>query len=129
MTRAKEHLYMTWTASRRLFGHSRWNAPSRFIEEAGIETGRTRRPVITTPPASVGYADAPAPEAPHHSDEVVEETNWMAFSVGMRVKHAEFGFGKIIEKSGTGDSLKVVVLFDSGAWKKLLVKYAGLERG
>ena len=52
----------------------------------------------------------------------------MAFSVGMRVRHAEFGPGKIIEKSGSGETLKVVVLFDTGQWKKLLVKYAGLER-
>jgi DNA helicase-2/ATP-dependent DNA helicase PcrA len=50
------------------------------------------------------------------------------FQVGMRVRHPEFGEGKIIEKSGIGDSLKVVVLFDSGQWKKLLIKYANLER-
>ena len=43
MTRAKNHLQITWTASRRLFGHSRWNAPSRFIEEAKIEVDRPRR--------------------------------------------------------------------------------------
>ena len=46
----------------------------------------------------------------------------------MRVRHPEFGEGKIIEKSGTGEGLKVMVLFDSGQWKKLLVKYANLER-
>src|SRR5262249_30260463 len=36
MTRAKKYLYLTWAANRRLFGHSRWSAPSRFIEEAGL---------------------------------------------------------------------------------------------
>jgi DNA helicase II / ATP-dependent DNA helicase PcrA len=125
MTRAKRELYLTWAASRRLFGRSRWNAPSRFIEEAGIDTGRPRTSVVTShlPATSVGET-----HVPHHSDEQVEETSFLAYSVGMRVKHAEFGLGKIIEKSGSGDSLKVVVLFDSGAWKKLLVKYAGLEK-
>src|SRR5262249_46243815 len=121
MTRAKQQLSLTWCASRRLFGHSRWNAPSRFIEEAGIDAGRPR-PTVSTAPAT-------EPERgplvrPHHSDEPVDETAFLAFSVGMRVRHSEFGLGKIIEKSGTGDSLKVVVLFDSGQWKKLLVKYA-----
>ena len=58
----------------------------------------------------------------------LDESTFLAFSVGSRVRHPEFGLGKIMEKSGTGDSLKVVVLFDNGQWKKLLVKYAGLER-
>ena len=40
MTRAKKWLYLTWASSRRLFGHSRWNAPSRFIQEAGLSTRR-----------------------------------------------------------------------------------------
>ena len=45
MTRAKDMLNITWTASRRLFGHARWNAPSRFIDEAKI----TRSPLYQHP--------------------------------------------------------------------------------
>ncbi|MFA5975805.1 MAG: UvrD-helicase domain-containing protein [Elusimicrobiota bacterium] len=119
MTRAKKRLHMTWCASRRLFGHTRWNAPSRFMEEAGIQTGRPKQAAPATP----GFQSSP-----HHSDQPGEETSLLAYSVGARVRHPEFGNGKIIEKSGTGDSLKVMVLFDSGQWKKLLVKYAGLEK-
>src|SRR5262249_14979887 len=107
------------------FGHSRWNAPSRFIEEAKIELDRPRRA------APMPAAEEPSGLErirPHYSDEPVDETAFLAFSVGQRVKHPEFGSGKIIEKSGTGDGLKVVVLFDTGQWKKLLVKYAGLEK-
>jgi DNA helicase II / ATP-dependent DNA helicase PcrA len=131
MTRAKSFLYLTWAASRRLFGHSRWNAPSRFIDEAGIQADRPRRVLPSAKPLPMLSEQShyeELAERPHHSDELVEETAWMAFTVGMRVKHPEFGLGKIIEKSGTGDGLKVVVLFDSGQWKKLLVKYAGLEK-
>jgi DNA helicase-2/ATP-dependent DNA helicase PcrA len=125
MTRAKNQLQITWAASRRLFGHSRWNAPSRFIEEAKIEADRPRRSMsAATPEASIQFS----PARPHHSDEPVDETSFLAFSVGARVRHPEFGRGKIMEKSGTGDGLKVVVLFDNGQWKKLLVKYAGLEK-
>jgi hypothetical protein len=53
----------------------------------------------------------------------VDETSFLAFSVGTSARHAEFGRGKIMEKSAAGDALKVV-LFDNGQWKKLLVKYA-----
>src|SRR3989338_6587568 len=31
MTRAKDHLFLTTAASRKLFGQTRWNLPSRFI--------------------------------------------------------------------------------------------------
>ena len=50
----------------------------------------------------------------------MNEAQWTQFVVGMRVRHVEFGDGKIMEKSGVGDALKVMVLFDSGQWKKLL---------
>ena len=44
------------------------------------------------------------------------------------VRHAEFGVGQVKDKSGSGDELKVVVVFENGSWKKLLVKYAPLEK-
>ncbi len=123
MTRAKHMLHLTWAASRRLFGHSRWNAPSRFIEEAGLATHVSRQVSPSAPkPSNPGRAH-PASEAPH----IDEEAATTAFAVGSRVRHPQFGAGKIIEKTGTGDNLKVMVLFDSGQWKKLIVKYAGLE--
>ena len=125
MTRAKHQLQITWAASRRLFGHSRWNAPSRFIEEAKIEADRPRRAMSAAAPEEPASLER---ARPHHSDEPVDETSFLAFGVGSRVRHPEFGRGKIMEKSGAGDSLKVVVLFDNGQWKKLLVKYAGLEK-
>ena len=50
------------------------------------------------------------------------------FYRGMRIKHSEFGEGKILEVSGAADDLKVIVQFDAGFWKKLLVKYASLEK-
>lgn len=122
MTRAKHSLAITWAASRRLFGHSRWNAPSRFIEEAGLDVhGPVRTPTVSDRTERLGFESEPKQGS-------MEDASWTAFSVGMRVRHPEFGAGKIIEKSGAGEGLKVVVLFDTGQWKKLLVKYASLER-
>lgn len=48
---------------------------------------------------------------------------------GARVRHHDFGVGVIRERSGSGDDLKVVVRFNGVGEKKLLVKYAQLERG
>ena len=36
MTRAKERLYLTSAAERKLYGNSRWHMPSRFVVEAGL---------------------------------------------------------------------------------------------
>ncbi len=58
MTRAKNQLQITWAASRRLFGHSRWNAPSRFIEEGKIEIERPTGPHPTPSPTSGGRGDS-----------------------------------------------------------------------
>ena len=129
MTRAKSYLYITWSASRRLFGHSRWNAPSRFIEEAGIvepEEFHARSSAAASVPSRPDDEASSLSTPPHGASNL--EPSVLAFSVGTRVRHAEFGAGKIIEKSGSGDSVKVVVLFDTGQWKKLLVKYAGLQQ-
>ena len=47
--------------------------------------------------------------------------------IGMRVKHPSFGEGKILDKSGSGENVKVVVLFYSGARKTILTRYASFE--
>ncbi|MCL2143912.1 MAG: UvrD-helicase domain-containing protein [Endomicrobia bacterium] len=48
------------------------------------------------------------------------------FKIGDIVSHPVFGKGKIIEKSGVCDDLKLVVLFENGQWKKLLARVANL---
>ena len=47
---------------------------------------------------------------------------------GERVVHQTFGSGTIVELSGFGRDLKVTVDFDEAGRKKLMVRYAGLER-
>src|SRR4029077_17103426 len=114
MTRAKKYMDLTWAASRCRFGHSRWNAPSRFISESGLENSRPKSAVRSHPSESGDKLTDALSSGPS------EGRLWPVFAVGMRVRHPEFGEGKIIEKSGTGEGLKVVVLFDTGQWKKLL---------
>ncbi|MDR3281855.1 MAG: UvrD-helicase domain-containing protein [Endomicrobium sp.] len=48
------------------------------------------------------------------------------FKIGAMVTHPIFGRGKIIEKSGIGNDLKLTVLFEDGQWKKLLARVANL---
>lgn len=119
MTRAKEQLILTSAASRRLFGQVRWNLPSRFIEEAGIQTGPK--------PQVAGWNDSGFSDTPP-VPKFVDSSPGDRFRIGQKVRHPDFGFGQVTQKSGAGDELKVVVQFESGQWKKLLVKYAPLEK-
>ena len=100
MTRAKNYLYMTYSETRHLYGQLRWNLCSRFIREAKVE----KEKIVTSKDAVIG-----------------------TFRCGQKVKHSEFGVGRIIKVVGRADNLKLVVLFEQGGIKKLLAKYANLE--
>jgi DNA helicase-2/ATP-dependent DNA helicase PcrA len=47
---------------------------------------------------------------------------------GERVVHPTFGSGTVLEISGFGPDLKVTVDFESVGKKKLVARYANLER-
>ncbi len=120
MTRARELLILSYAASRRMFGQLYSNLPSRFILEA-----RLLGPTEGFSPAPRPYQE---PGASHPPEGVPARMGAvLTVRVGMRVYHPDFGAGRIKEKSGQGESLKVTVDFDSGKTKKLLVRYAPLE--
>ena len=50
------------------------------------------------------------------------------FVKGERVSHGTFGSGMVMEVSGFGPDLKVTVKFESVGIKKLLARYADLEK-
>jgi DNA helicase-2/ATP-dependent DNA helicase PcrA len=104
MTRAKEKLFLTYANTRRLYGKVRNNIPSRFLYEA--------QKIIALPSARPAL-------------NISQPNEW---SVGDRVRHAEFGDGKIVDVAGSTEDMKVTVMFRNGKWKKLYVKYANLEK-
>jgi DNA helicase-2/ATP-dependent DNA helicase PcrA len=151
ITRAREVLTLSAAASRKLYGKSQWNVPSRFVAEAGIAVDRPRSTdnVFGGPPpsrfAGAPYGRTSAPAAPprdtrtegvgavigtfdpDEAPETVVPGRPVPLRVGARVKHAMFGPGKVLDKSGHGENVQVTVLFDSGARKKLLARYANFE--
>jgi len=50
------------------------------------------------------------------------------FVPGSYVKHAKYGRGLVLRREGAGDSLKLTVTFRGYGQKKLVQKYAGLEK-
>ncbi len=129
MTRAKERLVLTRAVSRRLFGRSQFNEPSRFLEEIPAHLIRDlSRRTLPRPPRPVrervlGYV--PDPDAEGYRAREYEGTG--PYKLGKRVHHPEYGIGTIIGVEGAGDALKLTVSFSVYGSKKFLPKYAPLE--
>ena len=128
MTRAKENLYLSWASERTIFGKTKWNMPSRFLLEAGFgeqlsnsaaaRTINRRNDFNFNKDVEVSFED---------TMDMPKQTDNSPYQIGTMVSHPTFGNGKIIEKSGSGDDLKLIVLFNGGQWKKLLAKFANLK--
>jgi len=125
MTRAREILTLSSASSRKIYGRSHWNVPSRFIAEAGLapETPSSFRRVPEPPRPTVAGFDPdedarPSPQTGGGNSPL---------RVGHRVRHPVFGEGKLLDKAGSGENLKLTVLFDSGARKQFLARFANFE--
>ncbi len=53
---------------------------------------------------------------------------WVRFEIGNRVRHAEWGEGTVLETEGLGQDLKLQIQFETIGLKKLLLRYAKLEK-
>ena len=119
MTRARELLYLSCAASRKLFGVSRMNIPSRFVEEAGLAA-------VRAPSTDESFSREVRVSEDYSQVEDHDEITGR-IKVGTRVSHPDFGDGKVLSREGSGINAKITVLFNSGARKKLLLRYAPLE--
>jgi DNA helicase II / ATP-dependent DNA helicase PcrA len=130
MTRAKQRLYLTSAGCRRLYGTENYNLPSRFLEEIPegsleiLERRETAMPLRDSVRVSRAAEEDRMPSYEDFSDE----PEWECLRPGFRVRHPEFGVGTILERTGKGEEMKVMVAFSRGGKKKLAVKYANLER-
>ena len=147
MTRARERLVLTNARRRRLFGQDQVNMPSRFIADVprdlldledeyqssfGFGAGRgMEREVQASEPARHNLASIFEIEIEPDFDDIEvipDEPEDGGIWLGMKVRHGKFGVGVIRKIEGKGDDQKVIVWFNSVGPKKLLVRFAGLER-
>jgi len=120
LTRARRRLYLSFAQSRMLHGQTRYNVPSRFLEEipqALVLRVNSRRRGFGE--RALGELDAPAYAAPAASP----------WRVGQNVMHAKFGPGVIVNAEGRGADARVQVNFRSAGLKWLALEYAKLTPG
>lgn len=147
-TRAERFLLLSYARSRFRYGESQYSARSRFVDELGSglitkEGGgdfkaKADRFRIGTSQERGTYADegydwkkpvASAPKKPASSGRhIVYDDDPEGWTVGCLVNHPHFGVGRIKRLDGTGRDARAVVDFREVGTKKLVLRFAGLER-
>lgn len=141
ITRAKKHLTLSFCMNRYQYGQMRSNDPSRFLEEIPAKNYDPMSALIINPepvfekPKILGgiglkqgnviiknkntYKEIPAGEIASQSD----------IKPGMKVFHAKFGEGDVMEINGGDDNRIARILFKDldGEEKHLVLRFAKLK--
>ena len=128
LTRARQRLYLSRAVSRSTWGAPNYNLASRFLEEIPTDLLDWRRE------AEVAHSDrwkavpsrTPsvfAPAARRSSGQLV-----LDLAPGDRVTHDSFGLGTVVAVSGEGDRAQATVDFGSTGEKRLLLRYAPVQK-
>ncbi len=142
ITRAEDKLYLTHARQRRRAGEYMFGRLSPFVEaidEGLLEEGFSRKVTKSFQTgfgtgfgAGMGRKKKRAPVEESWDEASVDDADMNQdlprFVKGERVAHGTFGSGMVMEVSGFGPDLKVTVKFDSVGIKKLLARYADLEK-
>ena len=136
ITRARERLYLTRASSRSAWGAPAYNPPSRFLDEVPGHLVDWRReaqsPSAWTRQASA-QATSRSPQGPAFRSSTVAARSKRTREVpsldpGDRVTHDSFGLGTVVALDGQGDNAVASVDFGSGGVKRLLLRYAPVEK-
>jgi DNA helicase-2/ATP-dependent DNA helicase PcrA len=136
-TRAMERIFVTSAELRRTYAGIEYKTPSRFILEIpshklnATEYGDS---YSSAPPVSRrGYRsdfaetryDREKQSLPHQGVAADSESR---FKTRDMVLHPKYGKGKIMRIEGSGDNVKLTIVFSTGEKKVFLEKYTPLEK-
>ncbi|MFI1027772.1 DNA helicase PcrA [Streptomyces sp. NPDC020951] len=140
ITRARERLYLTRSALRSAWGQPSYNPPSRFLEEippTHVDWKRTgaTAPVSSGPVSGVAASlsssrsrSSAAGASGFATRRGAADKPVVALTVGDRVTHDQFGLGTVVGVKGTGANAEATVDFGDTKPKRLLLRYAPVEK-
>ncbi|MFZ2963974.1 MAG: 3'-5' exonuclease, partial [Rhodoglobus sp.] len=140
ITRAKQRLYLSLSASRATFGEINVAMPSRYLQEIPAELIDWRQSggggfrsgprAIRAPSMRESYAGAPRVKTEWTSavTGTVRDNGDLALAVGDRIRHTDFGEGRVTAVTGAGPKSVAEVQFDTAGRKRLLIKIAPIEK-
>jgi ATP-dependent DNA helicase UvrD/PcrA len=122
ITRARHRLYLSHAQTRMLHGQTRYNIPSRFLEEIPEALMKWLTPRFSRQKAfQPDYSRQTQVSFPRKARDVG------GFRIGQNVMHPKFGAGVIIDAEGQGSEARVQVNFGNGGVKWLAVSVAKLQ--
>jgi DNA helicase-2/ATP-dependent DNA helicase PcrA len=126
LTRARERLYISRAEYRSTWGAPNYNPPSRFLEEIPEEVITWRNhssdSLISSMSKKSRTTTAPPPRATGKKSMAME------LAVGERVSHDTFGLGTVVAVAGAGDKAEATINFGQYGEKRLLLRYAPVEK-
>ena len=126
ITRARERLYLSRSMMRSAWGAPAYNPPSRFFDEIPEAALNWRR----EEPARQSFIPSVSrnSSALRLGDRVVNPGPVINLSAGDRVTHSKFGLGTVVSTAGVGDKADATIDFGSAGVKRLLLRYAPVEK-
>jgi DNA helicase II / ATP-dependent DNA helicase PcrA len=93
-------------------------------QQLGNSTPRSQSEPVIKRAASAPASSSSSPARPASSNT----SSGGDFAPGSHVRHPKYGRGLVLRREGAGDSAKLTVSFPGFGQKKLIEKYAGLEK-
>jgi DNA helicase II / ATP-dependent DNA helicase PcrA len=126
LTRARQRLYISRAEYRSTWGAPNYNPPSRFLDEIPEEVIELRNQSRTSLSPSLikksRTVTTPPPRATGKKSVAME------LAVGERVSHDTFGLGTVVSVAGAGDKAEATINFGQYGEKRLLLRYAPVEK-
>jgi len=125
LTRARQRLYISRAEYRSTWGAPNYNPPSRFLDEIPEDVIEWRNQGRSSSPSLVSRtrtATTPPPRATGKKSVAME------LAVGERVSHDTFGLGTVVAVAGAGDKAEATINFGQYGEKRLLLRYAPVEK-
>ncbi|GHF17277.1 DNA helicase PcrA [Streptomyces morookaense] len=145
ITRARERLYLTRSSMRSAWGQPSYNPPSRFLEEIPDKYVTWRRTGPATPSATMGSVGSGSRSGGGSSlgggfgssrkagpsgfaTRRAKDRPVVSLAIGDRVTHDSFGLGTVVAVKGSGDNAEATIDFGEEKPKRLLLRYAPVEK-
>ncbi len=148
ITRAKKRLFLSLAMTRAQYGETAVAMPSRYLQEIpgelidwrqspGEANGRggtqpralnARRDRWSASSSSAPPLERPKAEWPNRVTGQVRDNGDLELVPGDRIRHTDFGEGRVNQVTGEGNKRVAHVQFDSAGAKKLLIKIAPIEK-
>jgi DNA helicase-2/ATP-dependent DNA helicase PcrA len=125
ITRAQDRLYVTRALSRSAWGAPESHPPSRFLAEIPENLIRWERTGDEARTSTTSWRSSERSSPPRGGGAGKKV---ISLDPGDRVLHDKFGMGTVVATNGTGDRAEASVDFGSSGTKRLLLRYAPVEK-